>query len=125
MGPLLRERCVQHGREVVERTGAKLLERRRSVQRLPELHVLEAQGCELHAILVGAPCGVLLRPICPPEVEAKAKTAVAWCERAATHEQSIEGKPWRYVLIPHDAVTGNATLKALVDRYGRTASVSV
>lgn len=57
-----------------------------------------------------------------PEVEAKAKAAVVWCERAATHEQSIEGKPWRYLLIPHDVVTGNATLKALVERYTRTAA---
>ncbi|MEO8380831.1 MAG: DEAD/DEAH box helicase family protein [Acidobacteriota bacterium] len=57
-----------------------------------------------------------------PEVEAKAKAAVAWCERATTHEQSIGGKAWRYLLIPHDAVTANATLKALGERYMRTAA---
>jgi type III restriction enzyme len=55
-----------------------------------------------------------------PEVEAKAKAAVAWCERASKHEGSIDGKPWRYLLIPHDAVTANATLKAIVERYART-----
>jgi type III restriction enzyme len=59
-----------------------------------------------------------------PEVEAKAKAAVAWCERAATHEQSIGGKAWRYLLTPHDAVTANATLKALMDRYTRTPAMA-
>lgn len=56
-----------------------------------------------------------------PAVEAKANAAVAWCERAST----LGGKPWRYVLIPHDAVVGAATLKALVDRYTRTGTAAV
>ena len=50
-------------------------------------------------------------------VAAKAKAATVWCARATMHEKSSGGKPWRYVLIPHDAVLANATLKALVDRY--------
>jgi type III restriction enzyme len=59
-----------------------------------------------------------------PVVEAKASAAMTWCERATAHEEKIGGKPWRYVLIPHDAVTANATLKALVDRYARTGAVA-
>ncbi|HUP61242.1 MAG TPA: hypothetical protein VNA69_12560 [Thermoanaerobaculia bacterium] len=57
-----------------------------------------------------------------PEVEANAKAAVAWCERATKHEQSIGGKAWRYTLIPRDAVNANSTLKALVERYSLTAN---
>ncbi|MFZ2493211.1 MAG: DEAD/DEAH box helicase family protein [Thermoanaerobaculia bacterium] len=57
-----------------------------------------------------------------PEVEAKAKAAVAWCERASKHEGSIDGKPWRYLLIPHDAVNGNATLAALTQACSRDAT---
>jgi type III restriction enzyme len=60
-----------------------------------------------------------------PEVEAKAKAAVAWCERASTHEESAGGKPWRYLLIPQDAVTADATLKALEDRYARLSAATV
>lgn len=52
-----------------------------------------------------------------PEVRAKAKAAIVWCERATAHEQENGGKPWRYLLIPHDAVTANATLEALKSRY--------
>jgi type III restriction enzyme len=54
-------------------------------------------------------------------VAAKAKAATVWCERATMHEKSSGGKPWRYILIPHDAVLANATLKALVDRYARAS----
>lgn len=59
-----------------------------------------------------------------PEVEAKAKAAVAWCERASKHEGSIDGKPWRYLLVPHDSVTANATLNAIAEQYARTAGVA-
>jgi type III restriction enzyme len=52
-----------------------------------------------------------------PEVGAKANAALIWCQRASEPEVSAGGKPWRYLLIPHDAVASNATLKALADRY--------
>ena len=38
------------------------------------------------------------------EVRAKARAAVAWCEHATTHELKHGGKPWSYLLIPHDAI---------------------
>jgi type III restriction enzyme len=52
-----------------------------------------------------------------PTVEAKAKAAVVWCDRATEHEKANGGKPWRYALIPHDAVKGTATLKALIAQH--------
>jgi type III restriction enzyme len=51
-------------------------------------------------------------------VLAKADVAVQWCAWASEHARSYGGKPWRYVLIPHDAITDNMTLEFLVKQYG-------
>ena len=50
-------------------------------------------------------------------VLAKAKAAAVWCARAAVFERENGGKPWRYVLIPHDAITENMTLAGLAKTY--------
>ena len=52
-----------------------------------------------------------------PEVLAKKDAAVLWCSRATTHAQSNGGKPWKYVLIPHDVIAGNMTLVGLVGQF--------
>jgi type III restriction enzyme len=44
-------------------------------------------------------------------VLAKAEAAQAWCENASEYLQANGGKPWRYVLIPHDEVLENRRLK--------------
>ncbi|MGH6626336.1 MAG: DEAD/DEAH box helicase family protein [Burkholderiaceae bacterium] len=51
------------------------------------------------------------------EVQAKAKAAVEWCAHASAYSAKHRGKPWRYLLIPHDAVQVNATLGALTARF--------
>ena len=38
------------------------------------------------------------------EVQAKAAAAVRWCRHASDHAANVGGKPWRYLLIPHDEV---------------------
>jgi type III restriction enzyme len=43
-------------------------------------------------------------------VQKKAKAAIQWCERAS----SVSDKPWKYVLLPHDAIQINRTFAALV-----------
>jgi len=48
-----------------------------------------------------------------PEVLAKRDAAVAWCKRASDHSASYYGKPWKYLLIPHDAIAENMTLSGL------------
>ena len=48
-----------------------------------------------------------------PDVLAKARAAAEWCRHAAKHEQEHGGKPWAYLLIPHDVVTDNKTLHGL------------
>ncbi|WP_028840130.1 DEAD/DEAH box helicase [Thermomonas fusca] len=38
------------------------------------------------------------------EVLAKAEAAVQWCRHASSHAALVGGKPWKYLLVPHDAV---------------------
>jgi len=53
-----------------------------------------------------------------PEVIAKKDAAVKWCEHASAHSGTCGGKPWKYVLIPHDTIADNMTLAVLVARFG-------
>lgn len=45
-----------------------------------------------------------------PEVQAKAQAAARWCTQASGHAASVGGKPWRYVVVPHDEVTEDKRL---------------
>jgi type III restriction enzyme len=56
------------------------------------------------------------------EVQKKATAAAEWCYHATQHERAHGGKPWTYLLIPHDAINDSATLKSLVARYARVAN---
>lgn len=38
------------------------------------------------------------------EVQAKAAAAVRWCKHATDHAATVDAKPWKYVLIPHDEI---------------------
>lgn len=53
------------------------------------------------------------------DVLSKADVAVQWCAWASEHAHSYGGKPWRYVLIPHDAISDNMTLEFLVKQFGK------
>lgn len=46
-------------------------------------------------------------------VLAKAQAAAVWCQHASEHAKQHETKPWTYLLIPHDAISDNKTLKGL------------
>ncbi|MBK6660609.1 MAG: DEAD/DEAH box helicase family protein [Proteobacteria bacterium] len=50
------------------------------------------------------------------EVQAKARAGALWCTHASNYSVRHGGLPWRYLLIPHDAVAVNATLSGLA-RY--------
>jgi type III restriction enzyme len=52
-----------------------------------------------------------------PEVREKAEAAITFCRHATAHARENGGKPWRYLLIPHDAVSLSATLKTLAGRF--------
>ena len=48
-----------------------------------------------------------------PQVLAKKDVAVEWCQNASEYMLNHGGKSWKYVLIPHDAISENMTLKGL------------
>jgi type III restriction enzyme len=45
------------------------------------------------------------------EVKAKAKAAETWCIYASQHNAEYNCKPWKYLLIPHESVKDNMTLR--------------
>jgi DNA invertase Pin-like site-specific DNA recombinase len=51
------------------------------------------------------------------KVLTKKAAAEAWCVHASEYAKKSNGKPWRYVLVPHDVVATNMTLKGLVATY--------
>ncbi|WP_236848817.1 hypothetical protein [Candidatus Thiodictyon syntrophicum] len=56
-----------------------------------------------------------------PVVLAKKEVAVNWCANATVHALAHGGKPWRYLLIPHDAIAENMTLSGLAGQFGDQA----
>ena len=52
-------------------------------------------------------------------VKAKAEAARTWIGHANAHARTNGGKPWRYLLVPDDAIAGNTTLKGLVEKFGQ------
>jgi type III restriction enzyme len=52
------------------------------------------------------------------DVLAKRDVAVQWCAWASDHARTYGGKPWRYALIPHDAIAENVTIEFLLKQYG-------
>jgi type III restriction enzyme len=51
------------------------------------------------------------------EVLAKKDAAVQWCSHAMSHAVSYGGKPWTYLLVPHDAIWENMTLAGLANQF--------
>ena len=56
------------------------------------------------------------------DVKAKADAAATWCKNASEYSQAQGGKPWKYLLVPHDAVAHNVTVSGLVGRYAVASS---
>lgn len=52
------------------------------------------------------------------DVLAKRDVAVQWCAWASEHAATYGGKPWHYLLIPHDAVAENMSLEFLERQFG-------
>ena len=51
------------------------------------------------------------------DVIAKKEAAQEWCRRASDHSALHGGKPWDYLLIPHEAITSNMTLAGFAARF--------
>jgi type III restriction enzyme len=52
-----------------------------------------------------------------PVVLAKRDVATTWCRHATDYAIKHGGKPWKYVLIPHDKITDNMTLAGMVSQF--------
>ena len=52
-----------------------------------------------------------------PIVLAKKEAAIKWCKNASDYAIANGGKPWRYVLIPHNAIAVNMTLDGLAKQF--------
>jgi type III restriction enzyme len=50
-------------------------------------------------------------------VLAKKEAAIKWCKNASDYAAANDGKPWHYVLIPHNAIAVNMTLDGLAKQY--------
>jgi type III restriction enzyme len=53
------------------------------------------------------------------EVCAKREAGREWCQRATAFLTQHGGKPWQYVMIPHDEILLNSSLTHLVERFGQ------
>lgn len=51
------------------------------------------------------------------EVVVKKDSAVRWCQHASEHAVQNGGKPWKYLLIPHDAIAENMSIKGLTAQF--------
>ena len=51
------------------------------------------------------------------EVLAKREVAVRWCQHATAHAAQHGGKPWTYLLIPHDAIAENMSLTGFAAQF--------
>lgn len=51
------------------------------------------------------------------QVQSKAKAALNYCINASEYNQLINGKKWKYILVPHDVVKMNMSLHFLVSQY--------
>jgi type III restriction enzyme len=50
-------------------------------------------------------------------VQAKAAAATKWCRTATVHSPGGGIKPWTYLLIPDDQITGSSTLDGLTSKF--------
>jgi type III restriction enzyme len=48
------------------------------------------------------------------KTQAKAGAALQWCSHASRQALSVGSKPWRYLLVPHDAVNESAGLRDML-----------
>ena len=52
------------------------------------------------------------------DVLSKKAAALAWCKLASDHAKTCGGKPWKYILIPHDVIAENMTIDGLDKWFG-------
>ena len=51
------------------------------------------------------------------DVQAKARAAARWCRYANEHAADHGGKPWSYLLVPHDSLGPERSLAGLIAEF--------
>jgi len=87
-----------------------------------QIHYSHAEGYEPDFVVETEDCKYLCEPKRTGEMEnetvqVKAKAAAVWCDYATRHAANYRGKPWKYLLIPHDQITEQKTLAGLEAAY--------
>ena len=87
-----------------------------------QIHYRRDESYEPDFVVETKTAKLLCEPKQASEIEdevvlAKADAAMTWCEHATKHAAKNSGKPWHYLLIPHDAITENKTLAGLAAAY--------
>jgi len=59
------------------------------------------------------------RDMSTEDVAKKTEAALNYCNNATTFTKANGGKPWKYLLIPHDAVMHNMSFDGLASKYER------
>lgn len=59
------------------------------------------------------------------EVQEKARAALKYCQTATEYTTNNGGKPWKYILLPHDSVKYNMEFKYLVNTYEYKNNIKV
>ncbi len=55
------------------------------------------------------------------DVLSKARAALLYCRQASQYNETVGGKPWHYLLVPHDQVKANMSLGFLVKMFEKGA----
>ena len=87
-----------------------------------QIHYSHDQSYEPDFVVETKTTKLLCEPKQASEMEdktvlAKADAAATWCRHATAHAKENGGKPWQYLLIPHDAITDNKTVQGLAAVY--------
>ena len=69
-----------------------------------------------------ADCIYMLEPKAANQMDdeavlAKRDVATKWCKQASDYAKSYAAKPWKYILIPHDAIAENITIAVLAKQF--------
>jgi len=83
-----------------------------------QIHYASDSSYEPDFVVETRPAKFLCEPKSTAEMQdrdvlAKAQAAAEWCRHATEHGGENGGRSWTYLLIPHDVITDNKTLKSL------------
>ena len=51
------------------------------------------------------------------DVQDKARAALIYCKNASDYAAKVDGKPWKYIIVPHDEVMQNMSFDNLVKKF--------